>query len=251
MDFSSFKTQIIMETNKFRLGSQLLKLQPLTDGSAIKITKIKGVNGAIVPALGSAPISLFDAESIIAFPLTLKLPILFSSENFEDNAMSHILQKSFKECFHFAGIENQLVIDTLLAGAGKAITAESHPKVREVPIFDNFLEAIKFIENNNYAPNKIVINPDIAESLRRRDELKEKLQTYAMEVIINTAVPSGTILILDNNHAGILLERVPIEVSEYVDHWKDQKGFMLRERVVPIVLNGNAIAKIIPGGNGG
>jgi len=203
MDLVSVKSQIIVETNKFRLGPTLLKLQPLTTGSATKISKIKGVNGAIVPKLGSAPISLFEFDTFIAFPLTLKLPLLFSSENFEDNDLGYIMQKSFKECFHFADIENQLVIETLIAGAGKIISSETHSNVKESPLIKNFHEGMKFLEDHKYTPNKLVINPDIAESLRQREELKEKLQSYAMDVIINASVPKGTVIILDKEFFGI------------------------------------------------
>ncbi|RLE39466.1 hypothetical protein DRJ17_00770 [Candidatus Woesearchaeota archaeon] len=244
MDLSSLKTQIIVEANKFRLGPRLLRLQTQTEGSATKITKIKNVNGAIVPSLGAAPVSLLELDSVIVFPLTIKLPILFAIEDFEDNALNDILQRSFKESFHFADIENRLVVETLIAGAGKTITAQAKPDVREVPIIDNFLEAIRFIEDNGYAPNKILVNPDIAESLRQREELKEKLIAYAIEVIINIAVPSQTVIILDSNHAGLLIERVSLEINDYIDPWQGKKGFLLRERVAPVVINGNAVAVI-------
>jgi len=244
MDLVSVKSQIIVETNKFRLGPTLLKLQPLTTGSATKISKIKGVNGAIVPSLGSAPISLFDVDVVFAFPLTLKLPLLFSSESFEDNDLGYIMQKSFKESFHFADIENQIVIETLIKGSGKIISAESHPNVKEIPLIKNIHEGMKFLEDHNYTPNKLVINPDIAESLRQREELKEKLQSYAMDVIINASVPKGTIIILDQNHAGLFLERVPVQIKDHADPIRDMKGFLLRERVVPIVTDGNAVVVI-------
>jgi len=244
MDLISVKSQIIVETNKFRLGPTLLKLQPLTTGSATKISKIKGVNGAIVPSLGSAPISLFDVDVVFAFPLTLKLPLLFSSESFEDNDLGYIMQKSFKETFHFADIENQIVIETLIKGSGKIITGESHPNVKETPLIKNIHEGMKFLEDHNFKPNKLVINPDIAESLRQREELKEKLQSYAMDVIINASVPKGTIIILDQDHAGLFLERVSLQVKDHADPMRDLKGFLLRERVVPIVTDGNAVVVI-------
>jgi hypothetical protein len=244
MDLASVKSQIIVETNKFRLGPCLLKLQTLTTGSATKISKIKGVNGAIVPSLGSAPISLLNIDTVIAFPLTLKLPILFSSEVFEDNDLGYIMQKSFRESFHFADIENQIVIETLIKGAGKIITGETHPNVKETPLIKSIHEGMKFLEDNKYAPNKLIINPDIAESLRQREELKEKLQSYAMDVIINTSVPKGTIIILDKNHAGLFLERVAVNIKDHADPMKDKKGFLLRERVVPVVTDGNAVVVI-------
>lgn len=247
MDLDSLKTQIVAESNKFRLGPKLLQLQKQTGGSAVKISKIKNVNGAVVPQLGESPVSLLDIDSVVVFPLTLKLPILFSAENFEDNDLNGIFQKSLKETFHFSDIENRLVIDTLIAGAGKNITSENKPNVREVPILDNFIAAMKFIEGNGYAPKIILINPDIAESLRQRDELKEKLVAYATEVIINVAVPSGTMIILDNAHAGQFIERVSLEVNDFADHWNGKKGFLLRERVAPVVTNGDAIAVIKDG----
>ncbi len=244
MDLTSVKSQIIVETNKIRLGPTLLKLQPLTTGSATKISKLKGVNGAIVPCLGSAPISLFDVDTVIAFPLTLKLPLLFSSESFEDNDLGYIMQKSFKEAFHFSDIENQIVIETLIKGSGKLINSESHPNIKETPLIKNIHEGMKFLEDHNYKPTKLVINPDIAESLRQREELKEKLQSYAMDVIINASVPKGTIIILDHEHAGLFLERVPVQVKDYVEPINDLKGFLLRERIIPVVTDGNAVVVI-------
>jgi len=244
MDISSLKTQIVVEANKFRLAPKLLQLQKQTEGSATKITKVKDVNGALVPTLGSAPISLLNIDSVIVFPLTIKLPVLFAVEDFEDNALNDVLQKSFKETFHLADIENRLVVDTLIAGAGKIITSQSKPNVRETPIIDNFLEAIRFIEDNGYAPSKILINPDIAESLRQREELKEKLIAYAIEVIVNIAVPSQTVIILDNVHAGLFVERIPLEINDFEYPWQGKKGFILRERVAPVVINGNAVAVI-------
>jgi hypothetical protein len=247
MDLNSLKTQIVVESNKFRLGPKLLQLQKQSEGAATKISKVKNVNGAVVPRLGESPVSLLDIDSVVVFPLTLKLPILFSIEKFEDNDLNDIFQKSLKETFHFADIENRLVVDTLIVGAGKTITSESKPNVREIPILDNFLAAMKFIEENGYSPKIILINPDIAESLRQRDELKEKLIAYATEVVINVAVPSGTVIILDNIHAGILIERISLEVNDHIDRWKGQRGFILRERVAPVVTNGNAIAVIKDG----
>ncbi len=244
MDISSLKTEIIVESNKYRIGQKLLRVQKQSEGSATKITKIKGINGAVVPALGSAPLSLLDVESVIVFPLTLKRAILFSAENFEDNALNEIFQKSLQETFHFAQIENKLVVDTLIAGAGKTIASQSKPNVREIPILDNFIEAIKFIEENRYHPDKILINPGIAESLRQRDELKEKLISYAIEVLVESSVPSGAVVVLDSQHAGIMIERIPLEIEDYADPWKGLRGFILRERVVPVVINGNAVAVI-------
>lgn len=249
MDLISLKTEIIIEANKLRLGPKLLTLQKQVEGSATKITKIKDVNGAVVPKLDTAPISLLNIESLVVFPLTLKLPILFSTENFEDNALHEILQKSIQEVFHFSRIENKLVIDTLIAGAGKIIVSETKPNVRESPILDNFISAIKFIEDNEYHPDKILINPKVAESLRQRDELKEKLISYAIEVIIESSVPEEIIIILDSNHAGLFIERIALEVNDYEDPWQGKKGFLLRERISPVVLNGNAIAIIKENGN--
>lgn len=244
MNLTTVKTEILVESNKYRIGPRVLRHQKQTEGSAIKITKIRNVNGAIVPNLGTAPISLFDVESVIAFPLTLKAPILFSEENFEDNDLNEILQKSLKESFLLADIENKLVIETLIAGASKKITAQTKPNVREKPILDNFISAIKYVEENKYQPNIILINPLIAEGLRQRDEFKEKLVAYAIEVIINTAVPENTAIILDSNHAGLFIERVPLEITEFADSWHGKKGFLLRERIVPVVTDGNAVAVI-------
>ena len=75
MTFDSLKTQIVVESNKFRLGPRLLQLQKQTEGSATKISKIKNVNGAVVPQLGESPVSLHDIDSVVVFPLTLKLVI--------------------------------------------------------------------------------------------------------------------------------------------------------------------------------
>ncbi len=244
MDISSLKTQIITESNKFRLAPKLLQLQKVSEGAATKVTKIKNVNGAVVPTLGSAPISLFDADSVIVFFLTLKLPIMFSAEEFEDNALNEVLQKSFKQTFHLANTENRLVVDSLIAGAGKTITSQSKPDIRETPVLDNFLAAMKFIEENGYSPTTILVNAGIAESLRQREELKEKLVSYATEVIINVAVPDDTVIILDSNHAGLFLERVPLEINDFADHWNGKKGFILRERVAPVITDGNAVAVI-------
>lgn len=244
MNLTTVKSEILVESNKFRIGPRVLRYQKQTEGSAIKITKIRNVNGAIVPNLGTAPISLFDVESVVVFPLTLKAPILFSEENFEDNDLNEILQKSIKESFLLADVENKLVIETLIAGAGKKITAQTKPNVREKPILDNFISAIKYVEENKYQPNIILINPAIAEGLRQRDELKEKLVAYAIEVIIITAVPENTAIILDSNHAGLFIERVPLEITEFADSWQGKKGFLLRERIVPVVTDGNAVAVI-------
>ena len=244
MDLSTVKSQVLIEAGKFRIGPRVLKLQQQTDGSAIKISKIKNVNGAIVPNLGTAPISLFDVESVVVFPLTIKATILFSEECFEDNGINEMLQKSISESFILAEIENKLVIETLIAGAGKRITTETKPDVREKPILDNFISAIKFIEDNKYHPDVILLNPKIAESLRQRDELKDKLIAYAIEVIIDTSVPENVVIILDSVNAGLLIERVSLEISDYSDPWQSKKGFLLRERIAPIVLNGNAVAVI-------
>lgn len=244
MDLITVKNEIIVESNKYRLGPRVLKLQKLNEGSATKITKIRNVNGAIVPELGSAPISLLDMDSFFVFPLTLKMTILFPNEVFEDNDLAQIFQKSLLETYHFASIENKLVVEVLIAGAGKIIISESKPNVREIPILDNFISAIRFIEDNNYHPNVILINPSIAETLRQRDELKEKLVTYAIEVIIDNSIPKGMVIILDSNHAGLLVERKSPEVSDYVDHWNQQTGFLVRSRIAPIVTDGNAVVVI-------
>ena len=110
----------------------------------------------------------------------------------------------------------------------------------------NFIKPknIKFIEDNKYHPDAILINPQIAETLRQRDELKEKLLAYAIEVIINTSVPENIVIILDSANAGLIIERVSLEISDYSDPWQSKKGFLLRERVAPVVLNGNAVAVI-------
>ncbi len=244
MDLTTVKAKVLLEAGKFRIGPRVLRLQQQTDGSAVKISKIKNVNGAIVPILGTAPISLFDVESVVVFPLTIKATILFSEECFEDNDLNEMLQKSIKESFILAEIENKIVIETLIVGAGKKITAETKQDVREKPILDDFISAIKFIEDNKYHPDAILINPQIAETLRQRDELKEKLLAYAIEVIINTSVPENIVIILDSANAGLIIERVSLEISDYSDPWQSKKGFLLRERVAPVVLNGNAVAVI-------
>ena len=71
MDLNTVKNEIIVESNKYRLGPRVLKLHKLSNGSATKITKIRNVNGAIIPDLGSAPISLLDMDSFFVFPLIL------------------------------------------------------------------------------------------------------------------------------------------------------------------------------------
>lgn len=244
MDLTTVKSEVLLEAGKFRIGPRVLRLQKQTEGSAVKISKIKNVNGAVVPTLGTAPISLFDVDTVVVFPLTIKATILFPEECFEDNGLNEMLQKSINESFVLAEIENKIVVETLIAGAGKKINSENKPDVREKPILDNFISAIKFIEENKYHPDAILINPKIAETLRQRDELKDKLIAYAIEVIIDTSIPENTVIVLDSANAGLLIERVPLEISEHSDPWQSKKGFLLRERVAPIVLNGNAVAVI-------
>ena len=57
-------------------------------------------------------------------------------------------------------------------------------------------------------------------------------------------MPEGVVIILDSKHSGLLIERVSPEVSEYVDNWNQQKGFLLRSRVAPVITDGNAVVVI-------
>ena len=93
-------------------------------------------------------------------------------------------------------------------------------------------------ENNSQALAKGSIE------VLNNDELKEKLVAYAIEVIIESSVPEGKVIILDSNHSGLLIERISPEISDYADHWNQQKGFLVRSRVAPVVTDGNAVVVI-------
>lgn len=63
-------------------------------------------------------------------------------------------------------------------------------------------------------------------------------------MLISTKVTSGTALVIDSKHAGVLFIRRDVTVEEYEDPVKDLAGVAVTARWVYDTLRANAIGKV-------
>lgn len=65
-----------------------------------------------------------------------------------------------------------------------------------------------------------------------------------MRVLVSTKVTSGTALVVDSKHAGVLFIRRDVTVEEYEDPVKDLAGVAVTARWIYDTLRANAIGKV-------
>lgn len=238
-------------------------------GASATLSKSENSIAAYVPESGEIPVRIpSHLTKILVVPYKIALRSILTNEIIEDSGIDIIKEELLELSNAIERKEDKDFFNCLLICAAKTILHESynstpemspdsfgggvdpfdrefiHSVVRERPILDDIVAAMKHIEQNGGTPDYIVVNPVEAEDLRRRDELKEARKTFGLKVIITDLIDEHFALVFDSKNAAVFVERRPPAVSFTKDYEEDGVEISVTERISIVCLNGNMVVRL-------
>jgi len=244
-DYTTIWKEIIPGFVYDGIARKILQVLPMNSGTHLEVGIISPTKACYVPAHGETPI-VISSSKVTVSPFKISEKAQFSDEAVEDCQIPKIKQETLKAIDGIYMQEDYDVIRTFLVGAGDEIIfyGDFSGDFPQPMLGEDIISAIKLLESRFLKPTHILVSPDIAEEMRRRKELEEKLIAFAIEVIVTPHLPSTCIIVLDAKAAGLLIVREEINYIEYTRPQSGLLGVTIYERVSPIITNSEAIVRI-------
>jgi hypothetical protein len=176
-----------------------------------------------------------------------------------------LIQRNLREAGRRMGLKEDSIIFTALedatngfpsattGGTSHAITSGG----TELALSD-LTEAARVIDQENYVPNTLVLNPKQFKELRDLDTLTEadKIgdrrmyekgwvgKIYGMDTILTNTVSADTAIVLDKNDGGGLVIRRPLTVEKWKEPIRDLTEAVVSTRMAAVCFRPEAGAVI-------
>lgn len=245
VNYTQIWNEILKSFTYSNFSRDLFNVIEQDSGSHIQVDILTPHKGCYVPERGEIPI-ITSSKKITVSPYKISQRVNFSDEAVEDNQTSKIAKATLDAINGLYMQEDYDVVRALLFGAGHSIHwSESFSGEFPQPLLNDYIiSAIKILEERFLKPTHILVSPDIAEELRKREELKKELKAYAIEVIVTPHLPNLTALVVSAKKVGILIVREDKSYLEYKRPQSGLQGAIAYERVVPVVINSDAVVRL-------
>jgi HK97 family phage major capsid protein len=166
---------------------------------------------------------------------------MISRDAIEDATWDLVARQLAEGARAMAEFESNYIIDRLIANAGNTTTAASSGTL----VWDDVAGMIGTMWKGNRKPDVLALNPgEFADLLKDSDILNLLLYKKQEEfvsggpiayvpgtkILVSSQVPSGTALLVDSQHAGVLFIRRDITMEDYEDPIEDLQGAVFTER---------------------
>ena len=224
------------------------------DTPSIKIPRAKLSKAYEVAEGAEIPVGTEDYDSITLTPKKYGVRPLISREMVEDAEWDVIEYQLAEAGRAMADLETEKIVSQMISDAGNSVAAGTSGTLA----YSDVVNIIKECLIDNHIPDALVIHPSELADLLKDTAIQKAMEwggpavaptgevpkLLGMRVLVSTKVTSGTALVVDSKHAGVLFIRRDITAEDYEDPVKDLAGVSITARWAYTTLRAEAIGKI-------
>lgn len=245
---------IVWEAAKPKLIGRQLAIVIAQDAPIIKIPRAKLSKAYEVAEGAEIPIASEQYDNITLTPKKYGVRPLISREMVEDAEWDVIEYQLAEAGRAIADIETEKIITQMISDAGNSVSAGTSGTLAYTDVVNILKECL----TDGYTPDALAVHPSELADLLKDTAIQKAMEwggqavaptgqiaiLLGMQVYVSTKVPSGTALVVDSKHAGVLFIRRDITTEEYEDPVKDLAGVAVTSRWAYATLRPDAIGKI-------
>jgi HK97 family phage major capsid protein len=245
---------VVWEAAKPNLIGREIAVVIAQDAPSIKIPRAKLSKAYEVAEGAEIPIGTEDYDSITLTPKKYGVRPLISREMVEDAEWDVIEYQLAEAGRAMADLETEAIVAQMISDAGNSVAAVTSGTLA----YGDVVNILKESLIDNFTPDVLVIHPSELADLLTDTAIQKAMEwggspvaptgkvanLLGMRMLVSTKVTSGTALVVDSKHAGVLFVRRDITAEDYEDPVKDLAGVSITARWAYATLRTEAIGKI-------
>jgi len=245
---------VIWEAAKPNLVGRELAVVVAQDVPVLKVPRAKLSKAYEVAEGAEIPVGTEDYDSVTLTPRKYGVRPLISREMVEDAEWDVIEYQLAEAGRAMADLETEKIIAQMISDAGNSIAAGTGGTLA----YNDVVNILKECLTDNFTPDVIAVHPSELADLLKDTAIQKAMEwggpavaptgkvanLLGMKVLVSTRIPSGTALVVDSKHAGVLFIRRDITAEDYEDPVKDLAGVAVTSRWAYTTLRAEAIGKI-------
>jgi len=245
---------VVWEAAKPNLIGRELAVVVAQDLPSLKVPRAKLSKAYEIAEGAEIPVGTEDYDSVTLTPKKYGVRPLISKEMIEDAEWDVIEYQLAEAGRAMADLETEKIISEMISDAGNSVAAGTGGTLAYADVVNILKECLI----DDFAPDTLAIHPSEFADLLKDAAIQKAMDwggpavaptgrianLLGMRVLVSTKVTSGTALVIDSKHAGVLFIRRDVTVEEYEDPVKDLAGVAVTARWVYDTLRANAIGKV-------
>jgi len=244
----------VWEAAKPQLIGRELAVVIAQDAPLIKVPRAKISKAFEVAEGAEIPVGTEDYDSVTLTPKKYGVRPLISREMVEDAEWDVIEYQLTEAGRAMADLETETIIGQMISDAGNSLGAGTGGTLA----YSDVVNIVKECLIDGFTPDAIAIHPSELADLLKDTAIQKAMEwggeavapsgqiarLLGMQVLVSTKVTSGTALVVDSKHAGVLFIRRDITAEDYEDPVKDLAGVAITSRWAYTTLRTEAIGKV-------
>jgi len=245
---------VVWEAAKPNLIGRELAVVVAQDLPSLKVPRAKLSKAYEIAEGAEIPVGTEDYDSVTLTPKKYGVRPLISKEMIEDAEWDVIEYQLAEAGRAMADLETEKIISEMISDAGNSVAAGTGGTLAYADVVNILKECL----TDDFAPDTLAIHPSEFADLLKDSAIQKAMDwggpavaptgrianLLGMRVLVSTKVTSGTALVIDSKHAGVLFIRRDVTVEEYEDPVKDLAGVAVTARWIYDTLRPNAIGKV-------
>jgi len=245
---------VIWEAAKPNLVGRELAVVVAQDVPILKVPRAKLSKAYEVAEGAEIPVGTEDYDSVTLTPKKYGVRPLISREMVEDAEWDIIEYQLAEAGRAMADLETEKIITQMTSDAGNTVAAGTSGTLA----YNDVVNILKECLTDNFTPDALAVHPSELADLLKDTAIQKAMEwggpavapsgkvanLLGMKVLVSTKVSSGTALVVDSKHAGVLFIRRDITAEDYEDPVKDLAGVAVTSRRAYATLRTDAIGKI-------
>jgi len=244
----------VWEAAKPRLIGRELAVVIAQDAPLIKVPRAKLSKAFEVAEGAEIPVGTEDYDSVTLTPKKYGVRPLISREMVEDAEWDVIEYQLAEAGRAMADLETEHIVSQMTSDAGNSVAAGTSGTLA----YNDVVNIVKECLIDGYIPDALAIHPSELADLLKDTAIQKAMEwggeavapsgqiarLLGLQVLVSTKVTSGTALVVDSKHAGVLFIRRDITAEDYEDPVKDLAGVAVTARWAYTTLRTDAIGKV-------
>lgn len=245
---------VVWEAAKPNLIGRELAVVVAQDLPSLKVPRAKLSKAYEIAEGAEIPVGTEDYDSVTLTPKKYGVRPLISREMIEDAEWDVIEYQLAEAGRAMADLETEKIILEMISDSGNSVVAGTSGTLAYADVVNILKECLI----DEFAPDVLAVHPSEFADLLKDAAIQKAMDwggpavaptgrianLLGMRVLVSTKVTSGTALVIDSKHAGVLFIRRDVTVEEYEDPVKDLAGVAVTARWIYDTLRPNAIGKV-------
>ncbi len=245
---------VVWEAAKPNLVGRELCVVIAQDAPSIKVPRAKLSKAYEVAEGAEIPVGTESYEGVSLTPKKYGIRPLISREMVEDSEWDVIEYQLAEAGRAMADLETEKIVSQMISDAGNSVSAATSGTLA----YGDVVNILKECLIDNCSPDVLAIHPSELADLLKDSAIQKAMDwggsavapsgkvpmLLGMRVLVSTKVTSGTALVVDSKHAGVLFIRRDITAEDYEDPVKDLAGAAVTARWAYATLRAEAIGKV-------